>query len=419
VLKELCNLDSAACCEANDFRSCFLEILGSALMIHDNCVQISENNSHLLRWIVVRNISLSNVFLIGGTLNTEFANMVCSSTHLLQSWKKLNCSNIGESCREVLLSGAINCTGLNHLIITRCPVFDFPLIFEYTKRSPMLEHLCVYVEKSGLSMTDFNLGKLVEGCPLLKSVSLYDHKEISETGIRFVLTHCVHLTSFSFEGWGIGTSVKMTEMVDFKCKLLESVQIGFVTLNLSFWKSLLASCPLLKSVYMPGCFLVDEHGVKSALQLSDQTLEQLSVLKKLTDFCFLHDGVHSILNVFDAGVRRLISSCSQLTYIDLDGGVNLTDDLICFIAEFVGTRLKDLSLCGCTKITNRSLLALSTHCPDLGCLSINNCAGITDVGITVVVFGCKKLTLLCDAAHVTDRQIKELSVLFPTVLIHH
>lgn len=168
------------------------------------------------------------------------------------------------------------------------------------------------------------------------------------------------------------------------------------------------------------------NGTTQCLDLTSISLDTnfLKALKKCRKLCCLHltneennaviqDDLHNLFKnsphlevltlthfaqVLDDSLSNLVQNCSSLKAIDLSGCTNITDDGLKELAKLSGltwiklsntnitdtgvarlvqsensTRIKELRLDGCSKITEIGLKMIVEHCSKIEVLIFNNC----------------------------------------------
>jgi len=91
----------------------------------------------------------------------------------------------------------------------------------------------------------------------------------------------------------------------------------------------------------------------------------------------------------------------MLDFSDLN---NITDSqFMALLPKFIGPKIKKIKFDGCKLVTDKSLDALTIHCPLLHSLAVNRCPNITDTGLKyltrcrnlkfLLVWGSKQVTL--------------------------
>jgi len=128
----------------------------------------------------------------------------------------------------------------------------------------------------------------------------------------------------------------------------------------------------LKSIVLPG---------KNALKITGKALK---FLKKLPNLRFLY------LNESSFPIVDNSLFIPSLIHLDLSFNENITDSVFRMMPK--NTNIKSLNLHGCTKLTDFSLLAISSKCKKLERFYISDC-NITDNGVEAII-KCEKLKCL-------------------------
>lgn len=113
----------------------------------------------------------------------------------------------------------------------------------------------------------------------------------------------------------------------------------------------------------------------------------------------------------DKGVTSLVEGCGGgLTSVDLSGCSQITDKTVQAISSRCGDSVRSLSLDGCSKVTDRGLRAIAASCTALEDLDLSGC-DITDRGLAVLVssVGSTLLNLsVSGCSDITDVSLKKI-----------
>jgi hypothetical protein len=146
----------------------------------------------------------------------------------------------------------------------------------------------------------------------------------------------------------------------------------------------------------------------------------LHLIGNNTSFCLRSLAVRNCFRLTDLGLQFLIrDACIHLTYLDLGGCGQITDKGVMNLVDHL-PNLCHLSLQGCLKVTSESIAALaqncrnlkslnlqgcvriddgaldhlSCHCVDLEALNFQGCSRLTDISLLQVVRNCPNLSCL-------------------------
>ena len=97
--------------------------------------------------------------------------------------------------------------------------------------------------------------------------------------------------------------------------------------------------------------------------------------------------------VDDAAVAAVVSKCTQLSTLNLDGCDKITDAAVVAVASEC-KQLMTFDLSYCDKITDAAVVALASGCKQLTTLDLDGCDKITDAVVVALASGCKQLTML-------------------------
>ena len=117
---------------------------------------------------------------------------------------------------------------------------------------------------------------------------------------------------------------------------------------------------------------------------------------------------------------------ATLRHADLCKWARTVDDAVVGAVVSKCSQLSSLNLEGCGKITDAAVVAVAAGCPQLTALYLNCCHNITDAAVVAVASGCKQLTTLdlSYCRNVTDAAVvavassrKQLTTLYARVLM--
>ena len=97
--------------------------------------------------------------------------------------------------------------------------------------------------------------------------------------------------------------------------------------------------------------------------------------------------------VDDAVVAAVVSKCSQLSSLNLEGCSKINDAAVLVVAAGC-LQLTTLSLSLCGNITDAAIKAVASGCKQLTTLDLSCCTKITDAAVLAVASRCKQLTSL-------------------------
>ncbi|KAL4339725.1 hypothetical protein GQ457_08G004160 [Hibiscus cannabinus] len=253
-----------------------------------------------------------------------------------------------------------------------------------------LQKLKSFTVTSCRGITDLGLDAVAKGCPNLKQLCLHKCAFLSDNGLlsfakiassleTLQLEECHRITQFGLFGYLLNCGAKLKVLSLVNC-------LGIKDLNLGL--PLVSPCQSLRSLSIRNCPGFGDSSLVALGKLCPQ-LQHLEL-----------SGLHGVT---DAGFLPLVESCeSGLVKVNLSGCVNLSDKVVCILADLHGGTLEMLNLDGC-KITDASLVAIAENCQLLNDLDVSKCA-ITDFGIAALarsnqinlqilsMSGCSKVT---------------------------
>ncbi|XWS70428.1 hypothetical protein CRYUN_Cryun03dG0047400 [Craigia yunnanensis] len=219
-------------------------------------------------------------------------------------------------------------------------------------------------------VTDLGLEAVGNGCPNLKQFCLRKCAFLSDNGLvsfaktvssleSLQLEECHRITQSGFFGFLLNCSAKLKAISLVNCLGIKDLNLGLPPVFL---------CESLRSLSIRNCPGFGDASLVALGKLCPQ-LQQVEL-----------SGLHGIT---DAGFLPLLESCEAgLMKVNLSGCVNLSDKVVCIMADLHGWTLEMLNLDGC-KISDASLVAIAENCQLLSDLDVSKCA-ITNSGIAAL-----------------------------------
>jgi hypothetical protein len=118
--------------------------------------------------------------------------------------------------------------------------------------------------------------------------------------------------------------------------------------------------------------------------------------------------------VTDATVVTCAHYCSALEYVTLRECHLITNDSVCELVRRRGSKLLKISVGGCPLLTDKAVLAVAEHCPQLREMSCP--FAVSDAAVVKLAEGCPELRYVnVNHSDVGDRGIKALAKLCPKI----
>lgn len=387
----------------------------------------------------LRTLSLSNVSSIGDEGLIELAN----GCHMLEKLDLQHCPSISD---RGLIAIAKRCPNLKSLNIESCVTIGNEGIQAIGKFCPKLHSIsiknCPGVEDKGvatllayatsslttvklqsLGITDQSLGYIGYFGKAVTNLTLSSLRKVSGMGFRAMsclqglqklvslkITSCSGLTDLNLESMGNFPNLKQMSiakccflsdkgLVDFTraARSLESLQLSEcnrITLS-GIIDALLYCGSKLESLTVVNCMGVKDAPLGVPMNFCCRSLRSLSIRncrefgdESLAMLGILCPGLQNVdlsdlFGVTAAGLLPLLQNTDGLVNVNLNGCVNLTDEVVIAITMLHGGTLEVLSLEGCSKITDASLMEIANNCLVLSDLHLSKCA-VTDLGIAAL-----------------------------------
>ncbi|XP_039007927.1 EIN3-binding F-box protein 1-like [Hibiscus syriacus] len=269
-----------------------------------------------------------------------------------------------------------------------------------------LQKLKSFTIKACLGVTDLGLEAVGKGCPNLKQFCLRKCAFLSDNGLvsfakaagsleSLELEECHRVTQFGFFGSLLNCGPKFKAISLVNCLSIKDLSLGLPPLS---------RCESLRSLAIRNCPGFGDASVAALGKLCPR-LQNMEL-----------SGLHGIT---DAGFLPLLESCEAgLVKVNLSDCLNLSDKVVCKMADLHGWTLEMLNLDGCCKISDASLVAIAEDCQLLSDLDVSKCV-ITDSGIAALArSGLINLQILSvsGCSMVTDKSLPSLGKLGQTLL---
>ncbi|KAH0908614.1 hypothetical protein HID58_031935 [Brassica napus] len=243
----------------------------------------------------------------------------------------------------------------------------------------------------------------------LREVRMDKCLSLSDVGLARIVLGCSNLSKISLK-WCMEISDLGIDLLCKKCKDLKSLDVSYLKITNESIRSI-ALLPKLEVLEMVNCPLVDddglqylENGCPSLQEVSLSFLHNIKALKHLKTLWI--DGAR----VSDSSLLTLSSSCRSLTDIGVSKCVGVTDIGVVGLARNC-INLKTLNLACCGFVTDAAISAVAQSCRNLETLKLESCHMITEKGLQSL--GCYSKHLqeldLTDCYGVNDRGLEYIS----------
>ncbi|ESQ32218.1 hypothetical protein EUTSA_v10003812mg [Eutrema salsugineum] len=269
-----------------------------------------------------------------------------------------------------------------------------------------------------LGLSDVGLARIVVGCSNLSKISLKWCMEISDLGIDLLCKKCKNLKSLDVSYLKItNDSIRSIALLQ-KLEVLDMVSCPLIDdAGLQFLEN---GSPSLQEIDVTRCERVslsslisivrghpDIQHVKASHCVSEISVSFLQHIKALKHLKTLRiDGAR----VSDSSLLTLSSSCRSLTEIGVSRCVDVTDIGMMGLARN-SLNLKTLNLACCEFVTDAAISAVAKSCKNLETLILESCHLITEKGLHSL--GCYSKLLqeldLTDCYGVNDRGLEYIS----------
>ncbi|WOK97142.1 F-box protein [Canna indica] len=232
----------------------------------------------------------------------------------------------------------------------------------------------------------------------LQDLNLNGCQKISDKGIEAITSCCSKLRTLSLY-WNIRlTDLGMEHIVN-SCR-------NVVSLNLSGCKNV-SDCSL--NLIADNYKELEELNITRCIKLTDTGLQQILLKCSLLQSLNLY-----ALSSFTDAAYKQIARLSHLTFLDLCGAQNLSDQSLACIARC--KKLVSLNLTWCVRITDLGVAAIAEGCRSLEFLSLYGMVGVTDACLEALSKFCSSTLTTLDVngcIGIKKRSHDDLLQLFP------
>jgi hypothetical protein len=346
----------------------------------------------LMVWILQRAIPVTAICLSRGVECTETISipklkdyLLTFRSHITAIWV---CEDFGLpvvqirelfTSDELLFPNVVDLANSAELLSTN----DYTRL---TNGMPNLKSVTIYSD----FFTDEGLLCLGNNCPLLERVVIDSWmSSLTTEGMRtFLEVVNTRLREFRFASGLEHAVVHAAALHCPQLRILGAVKSGWIE-DAMF--SLVADCSLLHTL-----------DIRDGYALSSATIRALARHGQLQSL-----RISEANNIFDPEMTELVRRCSNLTHLHITHCAGVTSATVLAVATH-SVKLESLILVqtreGC--IADDALHALAKGCPLLQTLVLSRSNRITDVGVIALVEGCRELRMLTlSSANLTDRAL--------------
>lgn len=270
----------------------------------------------------------------------------------------------------------------------------------------LLKKLLSLTITSCRGITDVSLKSIAQGCPNLKQMCLRKCCLVSDNGLAtfvravvslesLILEECNRITLLGFISALATCGPKFKSVSLIKCMGIKDIKLEL---------PMISPCKSLQSLSIKHCLGFGSASLVMVLKLCPK-LQNLDLT-----------GLHKIT---DAGLTPLVTENEAgLVKVNLNGCLNVTDEVIISMARVHGGTLELLNLDGCRKITDLSLVGIAENCSLLSELDVSNCS-ITDAGIASLSSKEQdnlQILSLCGCSKLSNKSLPFFSKLGKTLL---
>ncbi|KAK7300856.1 hypothetical protein RJT34_11707 [Clitoria ternatea] len=296
---------------------------------------------------------------------------------------------------EGLLTLKACCKSMKMLNLSKCQNISHIGLTSLTNGAQNLEKLIL---SYGLAVTT-DLAKCLQRFQRLQFVQL-DGCVGTSSGLKAVGNSCASLKDLNLCKCAAVTDESLSFLVQTH-KDLEKLDITCChKITHASIYNITNSCSRLTSLRMESCSLVSKEAFLfigqcqhlEELDVTDTNVddEGLELISRCTKLSNLKLGI--CLKITDNGLKHIARRCSELKHLDLYRSSRITDEGIITISNGCSS-LEVINIAYNSNVTDSSLVSLS-KCPELRTLEIRGCSQISSVGLSNIAARCRHLEAL-------------------------
>lgn len=222
------------------------------------------------------------------------------------------------------------------------------------------------------SYTDNAITALSQHCPLLRTLYLHSNS-ITDVSIQALCHHCPNLRFVSLY-WCLQLTDASLLALGETYSHLQSIDITGCYFSNDALISFAECCHDLRSIAL-SCEDITGNGL-AALWTANPNIREVRIIDSDT--------------LADSDIILLSHKCSKLQELCIKWCRRITDDAVVAVAEHC-PELKSIDVSYCCQLSNDALIALSTHSRKLESINISGIRAITLVGVDALVCCCPLL----------------------------
>ncbi|TVU32513.1 hypothetical protein EJB05_24244 [Eragrostis curvula] len=257
------------------------------------------------------------------------------------------------------------------------------------------------------------------GDRLISALSLERYRHLKVLNLEFAQDiedwHFIHLKDMSaisldnLELLNLNACQKLTdkgiEAATSICPNLQGFSIYWIVgLTDSSIMHITKNCKQILDLNLSGCKNISDKGLR-LIANNYQGLKKLNITRPADT---KSDILFRCVKLTDDGLQEVLQKCTSLESLNLYALSSFTDKVYKEIGSL--TNLTFLDLCGAQNLTDDALACMS-RCGGLTYLNLTWCVRVTDVGVIAIAQGCRSLELLSlfGIVWVTDACLEALS----------
>ncbi|CAH9068612.1 unnamed protein product [Cuscuta europaea] len=278
----------------------------------------------------------------------------------------------------------------------------------------------------GRNFTNIGLSAIARGCPDLKALSLWNVPSVGDEGLIEIANECHSLEKLDLCQCPVISSKGLVAIAE-KCNLTSLTIESCPNIGNEGLQAIGRHCTLLQSITIKDCPLVGDQGVATLLSTSPSVLTRVKLQGlKITDFSLAVIGHYgkaisslalgSLQNVSEKGfwVMGNAQGLKAVTSLTITSCRGTTDVSLVALGKCC-SNLKHTSLRKCCFVSDHGLVGFTNAASGtLESLQLEECNGITQIGVLNALSNCDKLKSLSLVKCISIKDIMtEMPLLLP------
>uniref|UniRef100_A0A1J3IH99 F-box/LRR-repeat protein 3 n=1 Tax=Noccaea caerulescens TaxID=107243 RepID=A0A1J3IH99_NOCCA len=251
----------------------------------------------------------------------------------------------------------------------------------------------------------------------LKELRMDKCLSLSDVGLAWIVVGCSKLNKISLK-WCMEISDLGIDLLCKKCKDLKSLDVSYLKITNDSIRSI-ALLPKLEVLDMVSCSLIDDDGLQ-CLENGSPSLKEIDVtrcervsLSSLISIVRGHPNIQHLkashcVSEISATFLHHLKALKHLKTLKINGA-RVSDSSLLTLSSSCRS-LTEIGVSRCVDVTDIGMIGLARNCLNLKSLNLACCGFVTDVAISAVAQSCRNLeTLKLESCHlITEKGLQSL-----------